>query len=257
MSRGRGRRILRTISGLLLLGLFLMLAWLPGRPEAAPPDMPSRPSPGPPLGKGVFLIANPQMLDPNFRETVILICEHDPEQGTVGVIVNRPTPLRLSDVLPKISVLKGTSYVLFAGGPVQPEGILMLFRMSQAPAEMRRVLDGIYLGGDLATLERIIQKPEPTETFRAYAGYAGWAPGQLEAEVSIGSWATVAADPLSIFDKDPAGLWRDLLEALQAPGVVHLSPIPPSVTTFLSSTPAVDSRSAWTAAFLGIIERTP
>ena len=244
------------LGGILLLVLLLVLTWLPGRPEAAPSGVPSHPSSAPPLGKGVFLIASPQMLDPNFRETVILICEYGHEEGTLGVIVNRPTELRLSDVLPKISVLKGTSYVLFAGGPVQPEGILMLFRMSQAPADMRRVVDGIYLGGDLATLERIIMKPEPTETFRAYAGYAGWAPGQLESEVSIGSWATVKADPLSIFDKDPAGLWRDLLETLQAPGVVQ-SPAVPSVTTFMPPIPPVDSRSARAGAFLGIIERTP
>ncbi|MGH7474059.1 MAG: YqgE/AlgH family protein, partial [Candidatus Methylomirabilales bacterium] len=64
-------------------------------------------------------------------------------------------------------------------------------------------------------------QPKPTETFRAYAGYAGWAPGQLEFEMALGSWATLQADPASIFDKDPISLWSDMLKALSAPRVIH------------------------------------
>ncbi|MBM4125286.1 MAG: YqgE/AlgH family protein [Nitrospira sp.] len=175
----------------------------------------------PPIAKGVFLVASPILFDPNFRETVILICEHGPE-GTLGVIVNRPTDLPLSEVLPHLPVLKGTSYVLFAGGPVQPEEILMLFRISETPADLKPVMEGIYLGGNLRLLERVITQPQPTETFRAFAGYAGWAPGQLEYELATGSWAIVPADSMSLFDKDPTDLWPDLLERLQAPGVVRL-----------------------------------
>lgn len=179
----------------------------------------------PPLGKGVFLVASPNLSDPNFRQTVVLICEYGPE-GTLGVIVNRPTELLLSEALPAVSVLKGTSYVLFAGGPVQPGAILMLFRVAEAPTDTRQVIDGIYLGGNMSTLERVITQPQPTETFRAYAGYAGWAPGQLEMEMVTGSWATVKADSISIFDKDPANLWVELLETLQKPGVIRASTTP-------------------------------
>ncbi|MEW6544235.1 MAG: YqgE/AlgH family protein [Nitrospirota bacterium] len=178
-----------------------------------------------PLGKGVFLVASPALQDPNFLQSVILICEHGPE-GTLGVVLNRPTGLLLSEALPQISVLKGTSYVLFAGGPVQPGGILMLFRVTKAPQDSRSVMEGIYLGGDLETLTQVITKPEPTETFRAFAGYAGWAPGQLEAELTGGSWAVVPADSFSIFDKDPANLWADLVEALKTPGPVRAPVIP-------------------------------
>ncbi|MBI4401460.1 MAG: YqgE/AlgH family protein [Nitrospirae bacterium] len=174
----------------------------------------------PPIGKGVFLIASPNLMDPNFYQTVVLICEHGPE-GTLGVVINRPTDIRLSEALPKLAVLKGTSYVLFSGGPVQVNGILMLFRVTEAPTDTREVLKGIYLGGNLETLERVITRPKPTETFRAYAGYAGWAPGQLEYEMAMGSWATLPADSASIFDKEPTSLWPDSLATLKGPRVIR------------------------------------
>ncbi|MBM4123183.1 MAG: YqgE/AlgH family protein [Nitrospira sp.] len=191
-----------------------------------------------PLGRGVFLVASPNLPDPNFRHTVVLICEHGPE-GTLGVIVNRPTDVLLSEALPDVPVLKGTSYVLFAGGPVQPGGILMLFRVTEAPPDARQIMEGIYLGGGMSMLERIITQPQPTETFRAFAGYAGWAPGQLEMEMVMGSWATVKADSISIFDKDSANLWPELVETLRKPGVVRSFMEPKSVLTGLfSSLPA-------------------
>ncbi|MGH7204640.1 MAG: YqgE/AlgH family protein [Nitrospiraceae bacterium] len=179
----------------------------------------------PPLGKGVFLVASPNLTDPNFRQTVVLICEFGPE-GTLGIIVNRPTNVPLSEALPQITALKETSHVLFAGGPVQPNGILMLFRVRQEPAGSRRVFEEVYLGGNMQTLERVLTRPEPTETFRAYAGYAGWAPGQLEFEMALGSWATVQADARSIFEKESANLWPDMLRTLSAPRVIRSRVIP-------------------------------
>lgn len=179
----------------------------------------------PPLGKGVFLVASPNLTDPNFRQTVVLICEFGPE-GTLGIIVNRPTNVPLSEALPQITALKETSHVLFAGGPVQPNGILMLFRVRQEPAGSRRVFEEVYLGGNMQTLERVLTRPEPTETFRAYAGYAGWAPGQLEFEMALGSWATVQADARSIFEKESANLWLDMLRTLSTPRVIRSRVIP-------------------------------
>ena len=213
----RARRGGMAAGGTLMLCALVMSSLVDlGRSAAAegPPES------LPPLGKGVFLVASPNLNDPNFRQTVVLICEYGPE-GTLGLIVNRPTEFLLSEALPKLPVLKGTSYVLFLGGPVQPNGILMLFRVGEKPVETRQVLDGVYLGGSMDTLERVITQPKPTETFRAYAGYAGWAPGQLEFEMALGSWATVKADSASIFEKDAANLWADLLKGLTAPRVIH------------------------------------
>jgi putative transcriptional regulator len=202
---------LRSLSALVLC--YLVVPSAIALAEAAPQ--------APAIKKGVLLVAHPSLTDPNFRQTVVLVCEHNAE-GTLGVIINRPTLVLLSEALPSVSVLKGTSYVLFAGGPVQPDGIVMLFRVAETPEQLRKVLDHVYLGLSREILEQVITKPSPTETFRAYAGYAGWAPGQLEFEMAMGSWAVVPADPASIFDKAPETLWTEMIEALQAPRVIGL-----------------------------------
>ncbi len=169
--------------------------------------------------KGVFLVASPSLEDPNFRQTVLLIVEHGAE-GTVGLILNRPTKLLLSDALPDITMLKRTSYLLFAGGPVEASRFLLLFRVKEPPTDARSIFDGVYLGRTPRVLERIITQAKPTETFRAFAGFAGWAPRQLEAEMLVGAWGMLPADSFSIFDQDPATLWQDCVSRLQGPRVI-------------------------------------
>ena len=168
--------------------------------------------------KGVFLVASPSLNDPNFRQTVVLVLEHGP-QGTLGLILNRTTDLLLSEALPNVSVLKGTEHRLFVGGPVQPNLLLLLSRLKQPQPDMRSVFDNVYVGGDPDALERIITQAGPTARFRAFAGYAGWAPGQLGVEMLQGSWAVLSAEN-NLFDKDPAALWSDNLARLQAPRVI-------------------------------------
>jgi putative transcriptional regulator len=204
---------------LLWVLLVVPTAWAPG--AALADEDPPPPSEVLRVTRGVFLVASPNLLDPNFRHTVVLVCEHDHEQGTLGLIVNRPTDVLLSEALPHVQVLKATSYQVFWGGPVQQQNILMLFRLTEPPLNPREVLTGVYLGGEPDTLNRVILQPNPTETFRAYAGYAGWAPGQLEYEMAAGSWAIVGGDAASVFDRDPAHLWTDMLDKLRAPRVIH------------------------------------
>lgn len=210
----------RLLPGALLSLSALISSYLIGLPELVfaenKPEVPSTRA----IKKGMLLVAHPSLMDPNFQQTVVLVCEHGAD-GTLGVIINRPTEVPLSEALPNVSVLKGTSYVLFAGGPVQPDGILMLFRVADAPDRLRKILDRVYLGLNREILERVITDPHPTETFRAYAGYAGWAPGQVEFEMAMGSWAVIPADPSSIFDKSPETLWAEMVEAIQAPRVIR------------------------------------
>jgi putative transcriptional regulator len=198
----------RAIAILLLGGLLTVLYAAP-----ALAGMESAPSS---VGKGVLLVASPSLEDPNFRQAVVLIVEHGPE-GTVGLILNRSTNVLLSKALPDITVLKGTSHRLFSGGPVEPTRFLLLFRLKEPPADARLVFDGVYLGRTPKILERIIPQAKPTETFRAFAGFAAWVPRQLEAEMLLGAWAILPPDSVVIFDKDPATLWHDCLSRLQAP----------------------------------------
>ncbi|WHZ16042.1 MAG: UPF0301 protein YqgE [Nitrospira sp.] len=171
------------------------------------------------VGKGVLLVASPTLNDPNFRQTVVLVVEHGPE-GTLGLILNRSTNVLLSEALPDVTALKGTRYRLFAGGPVEATRLLLLFRVEEPPAEARSVFDGVYVGGTPALLERIMTQAKPTETFRAFAGSAGWAPGQLGYEMRQGAWATLPPGSFDIFDNDPATFWQDCLSRLRSPRVI-------------------------------------
>ena len=171
------------------------------------------------VGEGVLLVASPSLEDPNFRQAVVLVVEHGPG-GTVGLILNRSTNVLLSKALPDIAALKGTSYRLFAGGPVEPTRFLLLFRLKEPPADARSVFDGVYLGRTTGVLEGIITRAKPTETFRAFAGFSAWAPRQLEAEMLLGAWGMLPPDSVGMFDKDPAVLWSDCISRLQAPRVI-------------------------------------
>ena len=168
--------------------------------------------------KGVFLVASPSLNDPNFRQTVVLVIEHGSE-GTLGLILNRPTGLLLSEALPDVAVLKGTNHRLFAGGPVQPGAMLLLSRLKAPQSGMRLVFDSVYVGGTPDVLERIVAQAVPTDRFRAFAGYAGWAPGQLGFEMRQGAWAVLSPES-TVFEQDPATLWQDSLVRLRTPRVI-------------------------------------
>jgi putative transcriptional regulator len=168
--------------------------------------------------KGVLLVASPSLSDPNFHQTVLLIIEHG-RGGTVGLILNRPTNVLLSEALPDFTVLKRTSHRLFAGGPVGQTQLVLLFRLTQFLPDTRQIIAGVYVGTP-RVLERIMTQPKPTETFRAFAGFAGWAPGQLEHEMREGAWGILPSDAFSIFDKDPVTLWPDSISRLQAPKTI-------------------------------------
>lgn len=168
--------------------------------------------------KGVFLVAHPSLNDPNFHQTVLLIIEHG-RGGTVGLILNRPTNVLLSEALPDFTVLKRTDHRLFVGGPVGQTQLVLLFRLAQLLPDTRQIIAGVYVGSP-RVLERVMTQPKPTETFRAFSGFAGWAPGQLERELLEGAWGVLPADAITIFDKDPAVLWPDSISRLQAPKTI-------------------------------------
>jgi len=165
------------------------------------------------LGKGVFLLASPRLRDPNFRQTVVLLCEHGPE-GALGVVVNRPTAMSISEALPHVPIIEGAAHVLYAGGPVQTNQVMLLYRGSQFPENAHPVFDGVCLGGDMGMVERILTTTGSKEFFRAYLGYSGWGPGQLEGEMKAGSWILVPADPTWVFEKDASSIWHDMVLTL-------------------------------------------
>jgi putative transcriptional regulator len=164
---------------------------------------------------GRLLVATPLLGDPNFRRTVVLIVEHEKEQGTLGVVLNRPSAIGLGQVLEQWTDLATEPSVVFRGGPVAPDSALALALIPGIDEPIGwHALDGVpalaRLGLlDLDTPPRLLV-PAIT-SLRVYAGYAGWSPGQLEAEIDEGAWYVLAAQPGDVFAAEPELLWRQVL----------------------------------------------
>lgn len=163
-----------------------------------------------PLQKGLFLIAEPTLRDPTFRETVILIVHHSAE-GTTGVIVNRPTDTRWSSVLPDREELAGRDETLHLGGPVDRRVLLLLVRLETGHKQAQHVFDHVYVSQVLDVLFDALNSPDRRTAVRLFAGYAGWAPGQLEDEIARGSWRVAPADSAVLFDRDPDVMWKEMI----------------------------------------------
>jgi putative transcriptional regulator len=163
------------------------------------------------LAQGMLLIADRQLMDPNFRETVIFLVGYGPE-GAMGLVINRPLQVKLSAIFPDIKELDQINDTLYRGGPVEPSGILLLVKSNKPPKASQRVFGDVYLSASRSVLKRLIIEPEKEERFRIFAGYAGWAPKQLESECNRGDWHVLQADAETIFDRDPAEIWPDLIQ---------------------------------------------
>ena len=162
------------------------------------------------LAKGDFIVALPHLKDPNFSKTVVLLIDYG-WQGATGLIINRPTDVKLSKVLAEIDGLSRRKGMIYIGGPVIGNWMLMLIKSRSQPEESHHVFDDVYVSSSLAVLQRIIGKARTGELIRVYTGYAGWAPGQLEQEISRGDWLILRADEETIFDKNTADIWPELV----------------------------------------------
>ncbi len=182
---------------------------LPVRKSYPPPLHEPEPFSDAQPAKGKFLVASRTLSDPRFRETVVLLISYGAE-GAAGLIINRPTKLPLAGILPSMPGLKKTADIIYYGGPVENDRILMLIRSGEEPEESALVFGNVYVSSSRNTLERIAGAHRPKEPFRVYSGYAGWLPGQLDREVARGDWYIVRADARSIFDRESSEIWREL-----------------------------------------------
>ncbi|WP_244929633.1 YqgE/AlgH family protein [Nocardioides sp. W7] len=162
------------------------------------------------LGVGMLLVATPALVDPNFADTVVLILDAD-DDGVLGVVLNRPSPVLVSEVLTPWDDVVSEPEVLFLGGPVSTEGALavaLLRAADDVPVGFREVVGRLGLL-DLDTPPELVEGT--VDRLRIFAGYAGWGAGQLEGEIEEGAWYVVAAQAPDVFRRDPGELWRDVL----------------------------------------------
>jgi len=162
--------------------------------------------------RGQLLISAGGLQDPNFRHTVVLVGEHDAE-GALGVVLNRALDVSVGDAVPDLSELVGPDAPLYQGGPVRPTSPVILAELADPTAAGLLVFGSIgFLTGELAeeTARQVVRA-------RVYAGYAGWGPGQLEAEMEAGGWILEPARAEDVFTDAPDLLWYRVLERKGGP----------------------------------------
>jgi putative transcriptional regulator len=153
---------------------------------------------------GSLLLATPAMADPNFVESVVLVCAHD-EEGAVGVVLDRPTDLRLADHLPAWAARAAEPGVVYIGGPVQPDMALALGDGDASLAGWSPVV------GTVGLIDLESADPSGFPRVRVFAGYAGWSAGQLDQEVAALDWVVVTAHPDDPFGPDASSLRRQVM----------------------------------------------
>jgi len=158
------------------------------------------------LGKGRFLVATDVVKGGPFEESVILLLNYD-ASGAAGLVVNRPTEALPAQALPEFSGLDRYAGSLYWGGPVELFTLRALMRSDLPPDNALPILDKVYL---VPLEENLLAGAASKDKLRFFVGYSGWAPGQLEQEVAIGSWHIVAASAALVFTDDPGGVWRRL-----------------------------------------------
>jgi putative transcriptional regulator len=179
--------------------LLPLLAWMLALPSQA----------AEPAANAIFLVASPELRDPNFRETVVLVTQ-PPGGGPFGLVINRPLDLPLSEVFSDYESLKGRKEVLYAGGPVARDGLVFLVRGTKPPQGAMLFLPDVYLTADIEHIESLLGRNDPLQGLRVYAGYSGWAPGQLQDEIERGGWRVLPADAATIFEMEPSRIWPEL-----------------------------------------------
>lgn len=173
---------------------------------------------------GHLLVASPTIGDPSFSRSVVLVVDHD-RDGALGIVLNRPTETEVQVAIPEIAGLFDEHDVVHDGGPVQPDALLTM-------AEFRDPADAALLVLGRVGMVRGDHDPlrSHVERVRAYAGYAGWAPSQLDQEQANGDWIVVPARPDDLFREDAADLWTVALERLGGPyATLAQRPVDPSV----------------------------
>jgi putative transcriptional regulator len=152
----------------------------------------------------LLLVAKPDLVDPNFRESVVLVTQTG-DGSTVGVILNRPTATKHPQ----------TGETLYLGGPVMREVTVALFRAERTPeASAFAVLKGVYLTMHPQNIEPLLA--QRGGNYRLYSGFSGWSPGQLESELRRDGWYLLPASAELVLRKDTAGMWQELVRKARA-----------------------------------------
>ena len=159
-----------------------------------------------------FLVATPQMGDPIFGGSVIMMIPTIDAPLLAGVIINKPTTTSPQEVFPHFPTLKNGPNSAYFGGPVDNGQAIVALRTSHPPAKAIQVFDDVYVSADADTIAQIIKNNTDPANLRIFLGRAQWLNEQLHTEIMEGAWYVVPADAAQVFDADPTHLWRKLVD---------------------------------------------
>lgn len=164
--------------------------------------------------RAALLLSMPQMQDPNFARTVVLLCEYSPD-GAFGLVLNRPTDLAATAMVRlDPPIIGGNELPLCIGGPVEPQrGWILL--ADEPDTEFKSIRDGLYLSTSQDVLREVLAM-RPAPRARVLAGYAGWGPGQLDEELAQSAWLMGDVDLDIVFDLPPDVMWETAIRRLGA-----------------------------------------
>jgi putative transcriptional regulator len=158
--------------------------------------------------RGKLLVAAPTLEDPNFARTVVIVGEHN-EDGALGVVLNRPSDTEVAEAVPDLADLVEDGEIVHVGGPVQTSAVLVLAQFAEPELAQQLVVGDV---GFLAVDDDEERVATTCNRARVFAGYAGWGPGQLEAELAREDWIVEPALDGDVFTDEPETLWSSVLE---------------------------------------------
>jgi putative transcriptional regulator len=174
----------------------LLLLWMPG-PTAAEREKPLT---------AILLVARSELPDSNFADSVVLVM-NNLGPSPVGVIINRPTQMVVSELFPDFKRLAPLHDRVYFGGPVEFGAVWFVFRAPKPPDHAIQALDGIYISASRKLLLQLLGRDKPLDGLRIFVGHSGWGPGQLEAEIARGDWTLQRATSDAIFNSKSEHTW--------------------------------------------------
>lgn len=164
------------------------------------------------ISKGTLLIATPEITSGLFFRSVVLLCEHT-SSGSFGLILNKRIEIDLPEELPKLEELANPNIEFRAGGPQQPNQMMIVHSSTEHREQNLQVLDGVYIGGDLQFLQDALSI-ENGPSIRLFFGYTGWGSGQLEKEFLNGQWFICPGSAEHVFSLDLDNMWKNILRKM-------------------------------------------
>jgi putative transcriptional regulator len=156
----------------------------------------------------ILLVARTELPDPDFADSIVLVM-NNLGPAPVGLIINRPTAVTVSQLFPNLKQLAQVHDKVYFGGPIAIGSVWFLFRSAARPAHAIQACEDTYVSADRGLLMRLLARDKPMDSLRIFVGHSGWGPGQLEAEVAHKDWTLQRADPAAIFKGNSEHPWPE------------------------------------------------